>query len=117
MALFDLGGVDVALERVLDMERQLILGGKLDALPRISAEKDRLLSRLKQSTDDLVVLNRLKKKADRNQELLQAVARGIRSVSQRLEAMKTRKTQLNTYTQGGVRANLMPPRSSFEKRA
>ncbi|MCI2400223.1 flagellar biosynthesis protein FlgN [Aliiroseovarius subalbicans] len=117
MVLFDLPDIPAALERLLDHERQLILLGNFDGLVRVAPEKDKLLARLQGATDDASVVERIRTKADRNQELLVAVARGIKSVSRQLEALKTRKSQLRTYDAGGQSANLMPAKSTFERRA
>lgn len=117
MALFDRLGADGALERLLDQERQLILAGKIEMLSRIGPEKERLLSRLGQGRAMSPELDRLRRKADRNQQLLEATARGIRNVSRRLAAMKSRKAQLSTYDRGGQMASLNPVKSTIERRA
>ena len=120
MGLFKQTRMDEALERLLDQERQIILSGRIEALAPISAEKDRLLSRLGQSHGGLHTLDHLRRKADRNQQLLQAMARGIRTVSRRLEALKAQQTgraRFATYDQGGRSAQLTPGKSKFERRA
>ncbi|MCP5037093.1 MAG: flagellar biosynthesis protein FlgN [Rhodobacteraceae bacterium] len=117
MVLFNIPSVVDALDDLLDRERQAILTGNLDALSRQLVEKTRLLERLAGSTDDAARIERLRVKTDRNQELLGAVARGIKSVSQRLEAMKNPDTTLRTYDEGGAHQNLRTRKSSMEKRA
>ncbi|WP_300515735.1 hypothetical protein [Aliiroseovarius sp.] len=120
MGLFKQIRAEAALERLLDQERQLILSGRIDALPPISVEKDRLLTRLGQSHGNAGDLDHLRRKADRNQQLLLAMARGIRTVSRRLEALKAQqggRARFSTYDQGGRSAQLIPGRSQFERRA
>ena len=106
-----------ALRALLDQERQLLLTGKIEALTKIAPEKERLLSHLAGSTDDAGLLDQLRRKADRNQELLVAVSKGIRAVSRRLELLRTQKTQLRTYDSVGQSQNLTQRKSTFEKRS
>ena len=120
MGLFDKGGAKVALDRLLDQERSLILSGKIEALARVAAEKDRLLELLATTNCAATELTALRRKVDRNQELLSAVARGIRTASRRLEAMRAQqngRARFSTYDQGGRSAQLIPRKSQFERRA
>lgn len=117
MALFKIPSVVDALDDLLDRERQGILAGNLEQLARLAGEKTRLLERLAGSTSDIARIERLRVKADRNQELLAAVARGIRSVSRRLEAMKQPKATLRTYDKGGLSQDMTGKKPSIEKRA
>lgn len=117
MALFNIPAVVDALDDLLDRERQAILSGNLEMLSRQFGEKKRLLERLAGSTSDITRIERLRTKADRNQELLVAVARGIKSVSLRLEAMKMPKTILRTYDKGGISQELSATKPSIEKHA
>ncbi len=117
MALFNLLSVPDALRAVLDQERQLLLTGKIESLVKIAPEKERLLGQLAGSTDDTGLLDQLRRKADRNQELLVAVSKGIRAVSRRLETLRTQKTQLRTYDAGGQSQNLTQRKTTFEKRS
>ncbi|WP_421702004.1 hypothetical protein [Aliiroseovarius sp.] len=120
MGLFKPTPLDAALERLLDQERQLILSGRIEALAQISAEKERLLARLGQSHGGVHALDHLRQKADRNQQLLMAVARGVRTVSRRLDALKAQQSgraRFSTYDQGGRSAQLTPGKSKFERRA
>ncbi len=117
MALFNIPSVVDALDDLLNRERQAILTGNLDALSRYLPEKTRLLERLAGSTDDVVRLGRLRDKVDRNQALLAAVARGIKSVSRRIESMNSPATSLRTYEKGGDFQELQVNSTSLEKRA
>lgn len=117
MALFNIPPVVDALDDLLDRERQAILAGDLDMLARQAGEKARLLERLAGSTADSTRIERLRIKADRNQELLVAVARGIKSVSRRLKEMKAPKANFRTYGKAGMRPETAVKGSSVEKRA
>ena len=117
MALFRLPEVADALDRLLEQERELILKGRLEALVRLGTEKIRLLEKLPTTQVDAETLERLRAKADRNQELLGAVIRGIRSVSQRLEALQNTQKELRTYDSGGHSQDLRRTKASFERKA
>jgi|GEM_PF-1652908 flagellar biosynthesis/type III secretory pathway chaperone len=120
MGLFNPTRADDALDRLLDQERQLILSGRIEALAQVSAEKDRLMARLGQSHGDARDLDKLRRKADRNQHLLMAVAKGIRTVSRRLDALKAQqngRARFATYDRGGRTAQLTPGKAQFERRA
>ena len=120
MGLFNPTRTDEALDRLLDHEKQLILSGRIEALAQISAEKDRLMARLGQSPSGAEALDQLRRKADRNQQLLMAVAKGIRTVSRRLEALKAQQSgraRFSTYDRGGRTAQLTPGKAQFERRA
>lgn len=117
MALFNIPSVVDALEDLLDRERQAILTGNLDSIARQLAEKTRLLENLPTATADLAHIARLKAKADRNQELLIAVARGIKSATQRLKELNKPAAVLRTYDEGGASREIVAPKSSLERRA
>lgn len=117
MALFNLLSVPEALRTLLDQERRLLLTGKIEALVKIAPEKERLLGQLAGATDDTSLLDQLRRKADRNQELLVAASKGIRAVSQRLDTLRTQKTQLRTYDAGGQSQNLTQHKATVEKRS
>ncbi|HGG06587.1 MAG TPA: flagellar biosynthesis protein FlgN [Aliiroseovarius sp.] len=117
MAMFSKFTIIDALDDLLDRERQAILTGNIDGLARQAVEKTRLLEQLSGATTDTQRIERLRVKADRNQELLVAVAKGIKSVSRRLQAMKSAKSTLQTYDKGGHRVALEAKKPSHEKRA
>ncbi|MCK8463351.1 flagellar biosynthesis protein FlgN [Aliiroseovarius sp. S1339] len=106
-----------ALEDLLEGERTQILAGEIEKLSRLLPEKERLLNALKASDEDFPLLERLRDQVDRNQQLLAAAARGIRSVKQRLDALKTSQTELRTYSQAGRPQDLSKQESRFERKA
>ncbi len=117
MALFNIPSVVDALDDLLDRERQAILSGNLDGLARLLGEKTRLMERLSGSSTDTTRIERLRVKADRNQELLEAVARGIKSVSKRLKTLNEPAGALRTYDKGGASHEMGAKKPSIEKRA
>ena len=117
MGFFSTPHVVDALDDLLDRERQAILSGNLDTIMRQMNEKLRLLERLTASTTDIVRIERLKVKADRNQELLVAVGRGIKSATQRLKEIGKPVASLRTYDKGGVSTDMLQKKSKLERRA
>lgn len=117
MALFKSLSVLDALEDLLERERRMILSGSIDDLARLTPEKTRLLSRMAGAAGTAQTFDRVRQKADRNQELLAAVARGVKSVARKLEAMQGVREPLKTYDRTGQARDLSGRTSSFEKRS
>ena len=117
MALFSLTAAADALDDLLDQERRMILSGQIDGLVRVSGDKDRLLARLPGAGDGTEVLDRLRAKADRNQKLLAAAARGLKSASRRGEALNTSTNNLRTYGRNGAAVDLTNAPGGFNRRA
>lgn len=117
MALFNVPAAIEALDDLLDHERALIKTGKIDALLRLSPQKERLLARLPGSIDDATTLARLRTKVERNQELLVSAARGIKAATARIDAMRQGRESLRTYGRDGSSADLGQKPGGFNKRA
>ena len=117
MTLFNLSAAADALEDHLDHERTLILSGKIDGLLRMSAEKERLMARLARNGDDDATLQRLRRKAERNQELLRAAARGMQSAARRIDKLRNADTGLRTYGRDGATAELTGARGGVNRHA
>lgn len=108
-----------ALEDLLDAERGVIRNGDLEGISRMADLKEALLRDVA-ATPDLprAQLDRLRMKADRNQQLLQAAAQGVRAAMRRLDAIRRAQKPLNTYGPNGLREPLAGQRGgSVEKRA
>ncbi len=116
MALFKTVNVLDALEDLLERERRVILTGNLDLLARLAPEKSRLMSRMAIASGPAQTFDRVRRKADRNQELLVAAASGIKSVARRLQALQESREPLRTYDSTGQTLDLSNRLSSFEKR-
>lgn len=117
MPLFKVPAVIDALDDLLDRERGAILRGELETLTRLAPEKERLMQRLPAEPGDVARVERLRQKAGRNQELLAAVAGGIRRAVQRLEALSAPATGLSTYGHDGAKRDLARKARKFERRA
>lgn len=104
------------LDRLLASEREMLLNGDLDALARITAEKEAVLPNMRSLDPDTRA--RLKSEADRNHVLLGAAMRGLREAIRRINAIGSAATPMRTYTANGKRTAIEQPRMrTLEKRA
>ncbi len=117
MAFFNSPSLVDIVEDLLDRERQAVLDGNLDGLTRLIPEKIRLMERMAQIRQPIGKIDRLKNKALQNKRLLEAVARGIESVSAHVTGLKTDKPPLRTYDATGASKEILQHRSTLEKRA
>lgn len=95
-----------ALEDLLDKERAAILSGSLESMGRIAVEKERILDGNNLTAPNQGVLNKLRRKAARNQQLLSAAIRGVRAVSSRLDILRNGPGEMNTYNHKGQSTTL-----------
>lgn len=117
MGLFDGSGTLAALDTLLDREKALILKGDIEGVRRLAPEKERLLSRIGRNRFKRDRLENLRKKADRNNELLAASARGFKAVQEKLIALRAAGGQHSTYDREGHRARMGNRPTDFNKRA
>jgi hypothetical protein len=97
----------LALEKLLDQERANILAGGLEHFAKFTQMKAAMTERLLNGpAPDPDTLLRVRNKAAKNQRLLGAAVRAIRSVNGRLQAIGGQNKPLNTYTQSGARQQL-----------
>lgn len=109
----------VRLDDLLELERKALLAGNIDGVTRRLPEKERLMSSLEafELTDESG-LDPLKKKAERNQRLLESALEGIRAVTSRISALRRIRETLETYDQSGRRTTISETRGGqVEKRA
>jgi len=95
-----------ALEDLLDKERAAILSGALEDMGRIAGEKEKVLDSHTLTAPDQETLDRVQRKAARNQQLLSAAIRGVRAVAARLDVMRNGPGEMNTYDSAGQRKTL-----------
>lgn len=95
-----------ALEDLIDKERAAILSGALEEMGRIATEKERVLGGHTLTAPDQRTLDRLRRKAARNQQLLAAAIRGVRAVTSRLDVLRNGPGEMNTYDRAGQRTTL-----------
>lgn len=93
------------LELALDAVHAALLAGSFEKLPKIVLETEGLLMRI-QSLPDRASAERLRHKANRNSQCLQAAARGLRAAERRLLETAGTTKSLSTYTSQGQRSDL-----------
>ncbi|MEC7764640.1 MAG: hypothetical protein VX874_22245 [Pseudomonadota bacterium] len=117
MGLFDGSGALGALDALLDREKALILKGDILGVQALFSEKERLLSRVGRARFQRTRIEALMKKAERNNALLEASARGFKAVQDKLIALRGTGGELSTYDREGQRARLGSRSTDFSKRA
>jgi hypothetical protein len=105
------------IEALLDDERTALLSGDLAALGDIAARKEALAAGLSATPLDGDTLKALRRKAERNAELIEAAMKGVRSVTRRVAEIRRANGPLKTYGQDGSQQTLGPGNGSFERRA
>lgn len=108
----------IALEAILDAERELVLSGDLSDLQQLAEEKEILSSKLQHLRGDEAALVRVRQKADRNAALMKAAENGIKSAMTLIKSLGDEGCDLRTYTNAGS-AVTMPASSNrkLEKKA
>lgn len=117
MGLFDLAGSADTLEDLFDRERTAILGGRFDLLEQLSHEKERLIADVARKPAGSEHLDRLRAKGNRNRDLLDAMSRGVRAATRRVEALAGKSAQLHTYDANGRRRSIAETGHSLQRRA
>lgn len=95
-----------ALEDLLDKERAAILDGAFADMGRIANEKESVLERRELKAPDQKTLDRVRRKAARNHQLLAAAISGVRAVTARLDVLRNGPSGMNTYDRAGQRTTL-----------
>lgn len=107
------------LEDLLEAERAAVLNGNIDEVGRLFDQKSRLLEQLGGwDTANAEVAAALRIKLERNQNLLESAADGVRSVARRLSAVRRVRESLDTYDAQGQRTTVdLKSCGALEKRA
>jgi hypothetical protein len=99
---------------LLDLAYEALLRSDYGALPGLSAEIEReLASPSGQMTE--ATLRTVRRKAERNEAVLLAAQRGIRSARRRLEEIRTTASGLVTYDRSGRRAEVSESRNLAQR--
>ena len=108
-----------ALDELLETERGALLCGDLEKVTTLLPTKEDLIGRLTDiSPADPALLEALSLKVARNQSLLTGAMEGIRSVNDRLSALRRVRDGLETYGADGKRRAIATSQSpSVERRA
>jgi hypothetical protein len=106
------------IEDLLDREHLAIMAADFDRLSRLAPEKERLFMGLSGlPSPDVATLDRMRRIAERNQQLLASAREGIRSVTQRLAAIRSVEKTLNTYDRSGKMSSFSTSKGGFEHKA
>ncbi|KPA20321.1 FlgN protein [Shimia sp. SK013] len=107
------------IDALLDEERDLLTAGALNSLQDLLDRKEALFEQLRDLEDASEEnLSALRVKSERNQPLLEASMRAVRSVADRMKDLSRVRNSLETYTNQGERyAVPMTAGRKLEKRA
>ena len=104
------------LEDLLDRERTMLRSGAVQELSRLADQKVRLMKGLSAAAEQSS-LTRLREKAARNARMLDAAGKGIRSVANRISALRAGPQTFTTYAANGARATVGSKSGKVERRA
>ena len=102
------------LEGALDRMHAALLTADFNELPDIIAETEKLLAGMQGLPASAAA--RLRDKAHRNGQCLEAAARGLRSSQRRLQEVTGAMTKLSVYSSHGRRSDLETGPSSLTQR-
>lgn len=107
------------LNSLLDAERAALLGGNLQEVTDLLEPKEALIIRMNETVQtDLEAMQALDDKVKRNQLLLGGALEGIKTVADRMEALRRVRNSLETYGADGKKHDItVGDRRSVEKRA
>ncbi len=108
-----------ALDLVLETERRALIDGDFDRLESLLEEKEALVGKLnalaRVESDDLAGV---RKKMNRNQDLMNSALDGIRAVANRMAELRRVRQGLATYDRDGTRHQISTSFArKLEKRA
>lgn len=107
----------VALERLLEDERKLILAGQFDGLADVTDRKAAALTELADWKLPAARLSGIAARVSRNQALLDAAIRGIKDARIRIETVIGAAGTLATYDSQGKKADIGQSRTELRKKA
>lgn len=113
----DAGTAAARLSVCLEEERRAILAGDLAKIAELARTKEALIPQLLDARPDPGDLRKLQDVVRRNARLLEAAARGLRSVLDRIAAIRDGGPKTKTYSNEGRTTDLGRAKSTFERRA
>ena len=113
------------LERIdeqLDLERQEILLGNLEAIEPMIAEREVMVAELentlsRKDVSSIGEIENLQSKARRNAKLIRAAIEGIASANKRVAEIEAAHSKLSTYSAEGTINDVIRPKNTITKRA
>ncbi len=104
------------LEDILEKERHLILSARFEDLERLATRKSLLASRIgRAKRAETAHVDRLRAAAMRNDELLQAAARGLKSAVRQIADARSLSEQ-TTYAADGSRSPIAQRAQTLRQR-
>lgn len=95
------------LDNLLEAERRALLEGDLERTTELLAAKSRLIDSLADvTTEPAGRFKGLREKALRNQQLLEGALEGIRSVADRIAALRRMRHAFDTYDDQGCKRTI-----------
>ncbi|AXI48608.1 flagellar biosynthesis protein FlgN [Sulfitobacter sp. SK012] len=115
----DMSGAMKSLDALLEAERAALLTGNLEALGEMVDQKEGLIGKLNDAMPDgSQSIADLRVKVERNQSLLNGAMDGIRSVAERIAALRKVRSSLDTYDADGRKCSVSIDRGGdIERRA
>ena len=105
------------LEDLLDLEKSILLAGKLFDLPRLEKRKTLLLRALREAPpNEPEQINRLKRTAEANASLLLASGRGLKAAIRQIVEAKSQSGQ-SVYDTNGRRQAMVTTADRLEHKA
>jgi len=107
------------LDTLLDVERDALLKGDIDALAGIVEQKEILIEHLSAAdVNDASEVAPVNGKVRRNHVLLEQALKGIRNVSKKLSDIRQTRKAFDTYDQSGQKSSIEGQKTTtVEKRA
>ena len=102
------------LSALLERERDAILSGLFDELPKLAPEKERLLTALPNQSIAPHQLRSISAAVSRNQTLLAAAIDGVRAVAERIDTLRQSRKGFESYGPSGGRVHVGHAQSGFE---
>lgn len=104
------------LDDLLEKERMAVLKADFEVLKRLVVKKERLVADLTRHSEPVERISLLKRKMDRNGQLLRAAGAGIRTVTEFIKKLEEPHPVLNTYDQTGSRSSHPIDSTTTERR-
>ena len=106
-----------ALVHLLDEECKALKAGDLSALAPIAVQKSQILIDLDNGKERTLDLATIRAKAARNETLLAAAIKGVKTARKRISELEAVKSDLRVYGKDGTLQNARRQSSAMERKA
>lgn len=104
------------ISTLLDQEAKAIKSADVARLERLHQRKEPLISHLESQRHDRSQVKEMQEKADRNAQLLKAMIDGVKDARSLLARINDQSSDV-TYSRGGVRTSMTPPKRRLQHKA